>query len=177
MSTESKPTPVRINARQFFSRAMPVTPMRVLCQTINARIANHVDIAPASRPTGLPSLPLLNGLSAVEIKSAKSSGVKVLPVRWISVWRQAVSILRASGFSPSFCGTSCGAAERAGLPVRPIVCLSLSVCAQEIYFREPVCSWVGAPPRKFHENAFFSFPTFLTASAPDSPPFAFRNSL
>lgn len=98
------------------------------------------------------------------IKSAKSSGVKVLPVRWISVWRQAVSILRASGFSPSLCGTSCGAVQRAGLPVRLILCLSLSVCAQEIYFREPACPWVRTPPLKFHERTVFSFPTFLPLS-------------
>ena len=152
MFTDSKPTTLRSSARQLFNRAMPVAPMRVLCQTIIARIANHVDTAPDSRPTGLPSLPLLNGLSAVAIKSAKSSGVKVLPVRWISVWRQAVSILRASGFSPSLRGTSCGAAQRAGLPVRLILCLSLSVCAQEISFRARRCPWVCVPPLKSYEG-------------------------
>jgi hypothetical protein len=46
MFTDSKPTTLRSSARQLFNRAMPVAPMRVLCQTIIARIANHVDTAP-----------------------------------------------------------------------------------------------------------------------------------
>lgn len=82
---------------------MPVAPMRVLRQTIIARIANHVDTAPDFRSTGLPWLPLLNGLSAVAKKSAKSSGVKVLLVWWSSVSLQAVSIFRHSTIAIHFC--------------------------------------------------------------------------
>ncbi len=48
--------------------------------------------------------------------------------------------------------------------------LDLNVCSRVpmhadpckvIFLRDPKKTWVRTPPRKFHENAIFSFPTFL----------------